>query len=105
MQHSTSPIAGQHLRDEGTARVIDNSPADYKTAAVAAIDLLIDSRQAFTADEVYALIPVELSPHSPNVVPALLGSRARNGQIVSLGYVKTSRKTRHASKNQVWRAA
>lgn len=102
--HAT-PTAGQVLRDEGIALVTANSPADYKTAAITAIDALIATMQPFTADDVYALIPVELSPHSPNVVPALLGSRAKHGQIVSEGYVKTPRPSRHASKNQIWRAA
>lgn len=99
------PATGVQRRDAGQALVIDNSPADYKAAAITAIDALIAEMQPFTADDVYALIPVELSPHSPNVVPALLGSRAKNGQIVSEGYVKTPRPSRHASKNQIWRAA
>ncbi|KAA0916430.1 hypothetical protein [Dietzia sp. ANT_WB102] len=103
--HSTASSAGQHLRDEGTARVIENSPADYRAAAIAAVDLLIATRRAFTADEVHDLIPNDLTPHSPNVVPAIIGSRARTGQIVSMGRARTNRASRHASKNQVWRAA
>lgn len=102
--HSTPP-AGQVLRDEGWALVTDNAPADYKTAAVAALDHLIATGDPFTVDHVYALIPVELSPHSPNVVPAMIGGRARNGQIVSLGRFRTERPSRHSSKNTVWRAA
>lgn len=102
--HSTASNAGEHLRDEGQARVIDNSPAAYRAAAIAAIDLLIATRQAFTADEVHALIPGDLTPHSPNVVPAIIGSRARTGQIRSLGRARTTKSSRRASKNNVWRA-
>lgn len=103
MQDTSS--AGSRLRDEGQARVIDNSPAAYRAAAIAAIDLLIATRQAFTADEVHALIPGDLTPHSPNVVPAIIGSRARTGQIRSLGRARTTKSSRRASKNNVWRAA
>lgn len=104
MQEHTASV-GERLRDAGQARVIDNSPAAYKAAAVAAIDLLIACRQAFTADEVHALIPGDLTPHSPNVVPALIGARARTGRIRSLGRARTTKSSRHASKNNVWRAA
>lgn len=101
---NATPSAGERLRDEGQARVINNSPADYKAAAVAAVDLLIATRRAFTADEVHDLIPDDLTPHSPNVVPAIIGSRARQGLIVSLGRTRPVRASRHAAKNNVWRA-
>lgn len=100
-----TPSAGQALRDEGWARVTTNAPDTYKTAAVAAINYLMATGDPFTVDHVYELIPVELSPHSPNVVPALLGGRAKAGQIVSMGRFRTERPTRHSSKNTVWRAA
>ena len=103
MQNTSS--AGERLRDEGQARVIDNSPAEYRSAAIAAVDLLIATRQAFTADEVHALIPCDLTSHSANVVPAIIGSRARTGQIRSLGRARATKASRHASKNNVWRAA
>jgi len=86
------------------ALAIENASLDYKTEIVKALDWLIGLGVPFTADDVRDMVPDHLSGH-PNVLPALLGSRARNGLIVPMGRYRTTRRTRHSSKNQVWRAA
>lgn len=94
---------GLELRHEGMARVVENAPADYREAALAAIEELIESGRVFCADDIRERIPSHLTPHSQNTIPALIGSRARNGRIVSLGVYRAARRTRHASKNQLWK--
>lgn len=95
---------GVELRDAGMALVIENAPLDYKTEIAKSLDWLIGLDVPFTADDVRDMVPAHLTGH-PNVLPALLGSRARNGRIVPVGRYRTTRRTRHSSKNQVWRAA
>lgn len=91
------------LRDAGFARVIANAPHEYKALATAALDYLIASGEAFTADDVRALVPTDVPPAHPNFLPALMGARAARGVIVPLGRYRTTRRSRHSSKNQVWR--
>lgn len=96
---------GIEARDAGWQKVLENCPVGYRDFAHAAIDYLITLGEPFTADDIHRLIPDGVEPHSPNVVPALLGSRAKNGLIVPIGRYRTTRRTRHSSKNQVWKAA
>ena len=98
-------LTGQQLREQGQQLVVDNSPEDYKNAAREAIAQLIESGKPFTADDVHRLIPDELQPHHPNVLPAMLGGAASAGRIVGDSYRKSGRRTRHASHNKLWRAA
>lgn len=97
--------AGITERDEGFRIVLENCPDDYREHALAALDLLMAQRAPFNADDVRTLIPSYLVPHSPNVIGAIIGGRASAGRIVAVGEYSSPRKTRHASRNRMWRAA
>ena len=97
--------SGIQARNQGWQKVIENCPIDYNVIAQAAVDYLISVGDPFTVEDVRALIPDGVEAHSPNYLPALLGSRARCGHIVPMGRYRTTRRTRNSSKNQVWRAA
>jgi len=100
---TTHNSLGAQLRDDGTAAVIDNAPTDYRAAVLDALDALIASGEVFTADDVRARVPERLvGPHHPNLLPAILGSRARHGLIRPVTRYRSSRATRHASRNTVW---
>ncbi|MCD2263259.1 hypothetical protein K3888_11175 [Dietzia aurantiaca] len=87
------------------ARVVANAPTDYRAAAIDAIDSLVEAGDPFTVEDIAARIPSELPPAHPNLLPALIGARARNGLIVPMGRYRTTRRSRHSSKNTVWRAS
>lgn len=92
-------------RRDGWRIVLENCPEDYRAHAVAALDFLMSFPDPFNADDVRALIPEDLTPHSPNVIGAIIGGRAAAGQIFPVGDYNSPRKTRHASRNRMWRAA
>ena len=92
-------------RNAGWQKVLDNCPDDYRAHAIAAMDYLESLSDVFSADDVRALIPGHLAPHSPNVIGAIIGGRASAGRIVAVGEYSSPRKTRHASRNRMWRAA
>lgn len=96
---------GKSLRDDGTAAVIAAATAPhrtYKDYAVEALESLITSGRPFTSDDVHALIPEDVKPHSANVLPALIGSAASRRRIVPAGWIASVRPTRHASRNRMW---
>lgn len=97
--------AGITERDEGFRIVLENCPDDYREHAIAALDHLTAKGAPFNADDVRALIPSGLVPHSPNVIGAIIGGRASAGRILPVGEYNSPRKSRHASRNRMWRAA
>jgi hypothetical protein len=42
-------------------------------------------------------------PHHPNVLPSVFGTLAAAGVIVRVGEVNAARRSRHGSRNAVWR--
>lgn len=56
----------------------------------------------FSADDVRALIKGQ-QPHHPNVLPSVFGTLASAGVIVRVGEVNAARRSRHGSRNAVWR--
>lgn len=99
-----TPDPAIRARDEGMARVQENSPAAYRAAAFEAVELLIAARKPFTVDDIRALIPKGLDQPHLNFIPALIGARAKSGVIVPAGRYRTTRTARHSSKNTVWTA-
>lgn len=76
----------------------------------AALDAYVSNGDKFSADdvrEVAARLAADCGhtfDPSPNLLPAILGGAAASGRIVSVGWVNSTRRTRHASKNRVYRA-
>lgn len=62
----------------------------------------------FTADTVRQFVKINApfaKPHHPNVLPSVFGTLAAAGVIVRVGEVNAARRTRHGSRNAVWRRA
>lgn len=98
--------SGNTLQSEGTRRVLateDEHGPDYREAALAAIDVLIERGAPFTADDVHPLIPEGLEPHHHNVLPALMRSVSRTGRIEPDGWASSTRPQRHAGYSRRWR--
>lgn len=72
-----------------------------------ALDLLIASGAQFTADDVHRVIEFDQSgaPYDRNLVSSALGHAAKNGLIVREATRVSSARSRHASRNGVWRRA
>lgn len=75
----------------------------YRDHAEAVLARFARAETTFTADDVRDLIPAGVEPHSHNVLPSLINVWARRGAIQAVGWVRSTRPTRHASVNRVWR--
>lgn len=42
-------------------------------------------------------------PHHPNVLPSVFGTLAQAGVIIRVGEINAARRSRHGSRNAVWR--
>lgn len=99
---------GQELRDEGTAAVIAADKAihrDISDLIRSAILDLADAGQEFTADDVRDRLPDDAIPHSHNLIPAHFGAQAHAGRIEAVGICRTTRTSRRASRNLIWKGA
>lgn len=72
-----------------------------------ALDLLIASGAQFTADDVHRVIEFDQTgaPYDRNLVSSALGHAAKGGRIVREATRVSSARSRHASRNGVWRRA
>lgn len=62
----------------------------------------------FSADDVRRAMDQlhrDSAPHHPNVLPSVFGTLAAQGVIVRVGEVNAARRSRHGSRNAVWRRA
>ena len=105
--------AGMAARHEGQSAVIAADKAlnrEHGDFIRAALDAYVTNGDTFSADDIrdVAARLAEDCGHrfdpSPNLLPAILGGAAASGRIVSVGWVNSTRRTRHASKNRVYRA-
>ncbi|QLF83885.1 hypothetical protein SEA_MOOSEHEAD_44 [Gordonia phage Moosehead] len=96
---------GRALRDAGTSAVVAADTAvhrGYADHVRDALDELIAAGVSFNADDVRALIPNGVEPHSPNLLPAIIGGYAAAGRIRAVGLVRPARASRRHSRNLVW---
>lgn len=96
---------GIELRAEGTDATIAADVAPHRMAGPhikAAIAELAQSGRTFDADDVRALLPEGVVPHSPNLLPAHMGAAAAKGLIVPVGLTRTRRASRRSSRNLLW---
>lgn len=60
----------------------------------------------FSADDIRSFMSTyhyDVTPHHPNVLPSVFGTLAAAGVIVRVGEVNAARRSRHGSRNAVWR--
>lgn len=104
----TIDATGEQLRADGTENVLaadESITRGYGDLVREAIDAQGDT---FTAEDLRRHIAArypDAAPHHPNVLPAIIGTLAYQEQIVCVGVTRTTRRSRHSSRNLVWRRA
>ena len=103
---------GLDLRHEGQAAVLaaDTAPhRGYSEYVQQALDILTRTPDTFNPDDVrataadlMALEGVEIQPHSPNVLPAVIGGWVKAGRIERVAEYHSGRKTRRYGRNGVY---
>ena len=99
---------GEELRAQGVEAVLASDCAIHRNYGALCKDViadLIEAGRPFTAEDVRRHVAdthPQAWPHHPNVLPAILGSLARRGQITAVGMTKATRRSRHGSRNLVW---
>jgi len=96
------------LRHEGMAANLAADVAAHRSYGALVRDVierLIPSGGEFSADDVRRMLPPNAEPHHPNVLPSVFGTLAAQGVIVRCGEVNAARRSRHGSRNAVWRRA
>lgn len=106
---------GLTLRHEGQDAVIaaDVAPhRGFKVYVTRAVDALVNLCGDFTVDDVrrlaYEIANTEgdqVGPHSPNLIPAVIGGYAAAGRIVRITEYHSGRKSRRYGRNGVYRAS
>ena len=99
-------MTGAQLRDQGQAAVL---AADVSVTRGYA-DLVVEAVEKhagydFTAEDVRRFIDrvyPDARPHSPNVLPAVLGSLASAGRIRAVGHTRCTRSSRRHGWMRVW---
>jgi len=98
---------GPTLRDQGQDAVLAADTAVHRGFAEHvhdAVDQLIAAGQVFDAEDIRALVPEGVEPHSPNLLPAILGSLAARDRIRAVGHRRCTRPSRRAGWMRIWAA-
>lgn len=100
-------LSGEHLRDEGTARVDANEDDAWKAAVDVAIERLAHecragTRETFTAEDVRDLAGDP--PNHANAMGARFLRAVKAGTIVGVGWTRSSRPAAHACRLQLYKA-
>lgn len=94
--------AGRALRDQGVARANGAADAEWKAAAVWALDELIAEGNDFTADDIW--VRVGFKPDEPRALGGILTAASKRGLIRQTGERRPSaRPEHHAFPMAVWR--
>jgi hypothetical protein len=99
---------GEQLRIEGITANLAAATAGhrpYRWHAEKALADLVKSRREFTADDIRNRIPKGVVAHHVNVLPSVIANARSRGDIVPVGRCRTTRPSRHSSRNTVWTAA
>lgn len=100
---------GEQLKLDGFAQVLAAEVAvnrgDYTAIIHSELERLIAEGRPFTSEDLTRAVPEGVEPHSPNVIGAIVGSAAKRGVIVPLGYTSSRRPSRRAGRLMVWIAA
>lgn len=109
MTQITRPT-GIELRDQGMEAVIAADVSVHRGAGEYIKDTIAElarTGREFTAEDVRAELAgnpkvVDALAMKPNLLPALMGSASKSGQIISVGMRRPKRASRRASRNLVW---
>lgn len=103
---STTEPTGEDLRDEGVAAVLDADEAvhrGHRKVIEEAIDVLAESGETFTADDVQSALDDETRLRAaPNLIGALFNHYRNAGRIERVGWTTSTRTARHAGVLRQW---
>jgi hypothetical protein len=92
----------REAKADGMARANDNADVRWLVDADHAILRLAQSRDSFTADDVWALLSAKTHEH--RAMGPRMQHAARQGWIEKAGFVLSNRPSRHQAPIQVWRS-
>lgn len=96
---------GHALRDQGQAAVLAADVAPHRGYADLVRAVVEDFLIEFTAEDIREVVEdvwPDVQPHSPNVLPAVLGSLASAGRIRAVGHTRCTRSSRRHGWMRVW---
>ena len=96
-------MGGYNLKEAGCAKVIDNTPEDWKEAALAIIKAMASSGLSFHAEDVRKLAGDP--PNHPNAFGAIFNAAAKAKIIIRIGDVMAKRDNAHARRISLYKGA
>jgi hypothetical protein len=96
-------MSGYTLKEKGCSKVIDNTPDDWKDAALAIIKAMASSGMTFHAEDVRGLVGDP--PNHPNAFGAIFNVAAKTGLIIRIGDVMAKRDNAHARRISLYKGA
>lgn len=105
-------MTGLDLRHDGQRIVIENDREQHREFIRQSIDVCVALGFEFTADDIRrraAMLAASegksFRPHSPNLLPAVIGGYVSAGRIQRVGEYHSARKERRYGRNSVYRRA
>jgi hypothetical protein len=96
-------MSGYTLKEKGCSKVMDNTPDDWKDAALAIIKAMASSGMTFHAEDVRGLVGDP--PNHPNAFGAVFNAAAKTGLIIRIGDVMAKRDNAHARRISLYKGA
>ena len=96
-------MGGYNLKEAGCAKVIDNTPDDWKEATLAIIMAMASSGLLFDAEDVRKLAGDP--PNHPNAFGAIFNFAIKAKIIVRIGDVMAKRDNAHARRISLYKGA
>ncbi len=96
-------MSGYTLKEKGCSKVMDNTPDDWKEAALAIIKAMASSGMTFHAEDVRGLVGDP--PNHPNAFGAVFNVAAKTGLIIRIGDVMAKRDNAHARRISLYKGA
>jgi hypothetical protein len=96
-------MGGYNLKEAGCAKVIDNTPDDWKDATLAIIKAMASSGMKFHAEDVRKLAGDP--PNHPNAFGAMFNAAVKMKLIVRVGDIMATRDNAHARRISLYKGA
>lgn len=96
-------MGGYNLKEAGCAKVIDNTPDDWKEATLAIIKAMASSGMTFHAEDVRKLAGDP--PNHPNAFGAMFNAAVKMKLIVRVGDIMATRDNAHARRISLYKGA
>lgn len=94
---------GQVLKEDGMRRAAESSDPWWRSCAMQAVEAEAATGRVFQSYDLVLRYGLPEPPSGPNAWGSLLGSAAKAGLIVAVGYAPSSRPTTAKSAVRTWR--